>query len=425
MSHPAITVDGISKKYRIGLKERPHQTFREAATSLLSAPFRGLSRATQESRGDGDFFALKDVSFEVQPGEVVGIIGRNGAGKSTLLKLLSRITEPTSGEIRLRGRVASLLEVGTGFHQELTGRENIYLNGSILGMKRAEITRKFDEIVDFSGVEKFLDTPVKYYSSGMYVRLAFAVAAHLEPEILIVDEVLAVGDTEFQKKCLGKMREVSRSKGRTVLFVSHNIAAIRSLCTRAVLLHHGRLTLWDTVPVVVDRYSMPSGVSDEPINSFTRPGMSSPWMRDAAMEHDGKPATTIPMGSELTISVSFGAYPPIRHPKIGFVIAAADGTRIVCANNRYQDGDAFDEKVTEGVIECQLGRVPLMPGTYTVALYLGHDAADTHVVDEALRFEVIERDLWGHGKLPPRGAAYMWCPAAFTLRTQVDSECLS
>jgi lipopolysaccharide transport system ATP-binding protein len=241
MSQPAIIVDGISKKYRIGLKERPNQTFREAATGLLSAPLRFAQSWSQHTPSDaGDtFWALKDVSFEVQPGEVVGIIGRNGAGKSTLLKILSRITEPTSGEIRLRGRVASLLEVGTGFHPELTGRENIYLNGAILGMKRAEIARKFDEIVAFAEVEKFLDTPVKYYSSGMYVRLAFAVAAHLEPEILIVDEVLAVGDAEFQKKCLGKMKEVATGEGRSVLFVSHNMMAVSSLCNKGIVLGNG------------------------------------------------------------------------------------------------------------------------------------------------------------------------------------------
>jgi lipopolysaccharide transport system ATP-binding protein len=251
MPNPAIIVDGISKKYRIGLKDGPRQTFREAATGLLTAPVRRLRRLGTEADEEGEFYALKDVSFQVQPGEVVGIIGRNGAGKSTLLKILSRITEPTSGEIRLRGRVASLLEVGTGFHPELTGRENIYLNGAILGMKREEIRRKFDEIVAFAETEKFLDTAVKYYSSGMYVRLAFAVAAHLEPEILIVDEVLAVGDAEFQKKCLGKMREVARGEGRTVLFVSHQMAAVKALCHRCVLVSDGHCDpISDTVSAV-------------------------------------------------------------------------------------------------------------------------------------------------------------------------------
>ncbi len=228
---PAIRVENLGKRYKIGLREQAHQNFREVLTGLAAAPFRRLRRLREGTNGADTIWALKDVSFEVQPGEVVGIIGRNGAGKTTLLKILSRITEPTSGRVELRGRVASLLEVGTGFHPELTGRENIYLNGAILGMKKAEIDRKFDEIVAFAETEKFLDTPVKRYSSGMYVRLAFAVAAHLEPDILIVDEVLAVGDAEFQRKCVGKMKDVATG-GRTVLFVSHNMAASTQRCGR-------------------------------------------------------------------------------------------------------------------------------------------------------------------------------------------------
>ena len=245
MSDVAISVDSLSKSYKIGLRERHGRSFREAFTDTVLSPVRRLKSIASGGHGansaDDTFWALKNVSFEVKRGDVVGIIGRNGAGKSTLLKILSRITEPTAGEIRLRGRVASLLEVGTGFHPELTGRENIYLNGAILGMKRAEITRKFDEIVDFAEIEKFLDTPVKRYSSGMYVRLAFAVAAHLEPEILIVDEVLAVGDAEFQNKCLGKMQEVSKGQGRTVLFVSHNMSAVHALCSSAIVLRRGEM----------------------------------------------------------------------------------------------------------------------------------------------------------------------------------------
>src|SRR5437016_3408859 len=233
MSKPIISVEGLGKMYHLGHRARRNTSFRDAVASSLAAPLRKL-RGNSNGQNDA-FWALKDVNFEVARGEVVGVIGANGAGKSTLLKILSRITEPTEGRVVLRGRVASLLEVGTGFHPELTGRENIYLNGAILGMTRTEIRKKFDEIVDFAGVEKFLDTPVKRYSSGMYVRLAFAVAAHLEPEILLVDEVLAVGDAEFQKKCLGKIDEVSRQEGRTVLLVSHNMAAINRLCGRAIL----------------------------------------------------------------------------------------------------------------------------------------------------------------------------------------------
>lgn len=237
---PAIKVQNLGKEYVIGSKEKGYETFREMLLSSLSAPFRRLAQSKGKSQQEERFWALKDVSFEIQPGEVVGIIGRNGAGKSTLLKILSRITDPTEGQIKIRGRVASLLEVGTGFHPELTGRENIYLNGAILGMSRAEIKRKFDEIVSFAEVERFLDTPVKRYSSGMYVRLAFAVAAHLEPEILVVDEVLAVGDAQFQKKCMGKMQVVGK-EGRTVLFVSHNMTAIETLCQTVIHLNKGAL----------------------------------------------------------------------------------------------------------------------------------------------------------------------------------------
>jgi lipopolysaccharide transport system ATP-binding protein len=263
MSSPIISVEHLSKKYRI-----THQGQRQQYATLrdvLAAKSKNmLDRLKPGKTGDSnglstrstkeDFWALKDVSFEVQPGEVLGIIGRNGAGKSTLLKILSRITDPTEGRVTIRGRVASLLEVGTGFHPELTGRENIFLNGAILGMHRAEIRQRFDEIVAFAEVDKFLDTPVKRYSSGMYVRLAFAVAAHLEPEILIVDEVLAVGDAKFQKKCLGKMQDVSTKEGRTVLFVSHNMTAVQSLCRHALMLERGNLLTDGPVTTVVARY---------------------------------------------------------------------------------------------------------------------------------------------------------------------------
>ncbi len=241
-----VKVEGLSKRYHIGEKTAyNYRNFRD----VLANTFKFNKNKSSKS----DFWALKDVSFEIKQGEVVGIIGRNGAGKSTLLKILSRITEPTEGYAEIRGRVGALLEVGTGFHPELTGRENIYLNGSILGMKRREIAKKFDEIVDFAEVEKFIDTPVKHYSSGMYVRLAFAVAAHLEPEILIVDEVLAVGDASFQKKCLGKMGNVAK-KGRTVLFVSHNMGAVKSLCKSAILLAAGQITTTGETEAIIDSY---------------------------------------------------------------------------------------------------------------------------------------------------------------------------
>jgi len=257
MSGIAINVEGLGKRYRIGTR-RKYKTLRDAVTQAVAAPLRGVGRIISGGRGGTDsgadtIWALKDVSFEVRQGEVVGVIGRNGAGKSTLLKILSRITEPTEGRAEIRGRVGSLLEVGTGFHPELTGRENIFLNGAILGMGHAEIKGKFEEIVEFAEVAKFIDTPVKHFSSGMYIRLAFSVAAHLEPEILLVDEVLAVGDTAFQKKCLGKMKDVSAT-GRTVLFVSHNMMAVRNLCERAMLLEHGQTACLDSTATVIERY---------------------------------------------------------------------------------------------------------------------------------------------------------------------------
>jgi lipopolysaccharide transport system ATP-binding protein len=239
MSLPALSVDSLSKEFRLGARNAGYRTFREAVMDLAAGPLRRLKNGRAQDEAE-TLWALRDVSFDVQPGEVVGIIGRNGAGKSTLLKVLSRITKPSRGRIRIRGRVASLLEVGTGFHPELTGRENIFLNGAILGMTRREIARKFDEIVQFAEVDRFIDTPVKRYSSGMYLRLAFGVAAHLEPEILVIDEVLAVGDASFQRKCLSKMEDVGRH-GRTVLFVSHSMTAINRLCSRAILLERGTI----------------------------------------------------------------------------------------------------------------------------------------------------------------------------------------
>ncbi|MGH9901699.1 MAG: ABC transporter ATP-binding protein, partial [Pyrinomonadaceae bacterium] len=248
---PIIKVENLGKQYRIGAARAHYATLRDSLMGAVRAPLQRWQRGGR--RAADTFWAVKDINFEINQGEVVGIIGRNGAGKSTLLKILSRIVEPTTGGVDLYGRVGSLLEVGTGFHPELTGRENIFLNGAILGMRKAEIERKFDEIVAFAEVEKFIDTPVKYYSSGMYVRLAFAVAAHLEPEILIVDEVLAVGDAAFQKKCLGKMSDVAK-RGRTVLFVSHNMVAVRALCGRALRLHEGCLAEDGPAAQVVSRY---------------------------------------------------------------------------------------------------------------------------------------------------------------------------
>lgn len=253
MNNVAIRVDGLSKLYTIGEIQQPYRTLRDTVTDVFAKPIRAFRNKTAEEREKTSVWALKDIGFEIRQGEVVGIIGRNGAGKSTLLKVLSRITEPTTGYADIYGRVGTLLEVGTGFHPELTGRENIYLNGAILGMKRADIARQFDDIVAFAEVEKFVDTPVKHYSSGMYLRLAFAVAAHLEPEILLVDEVLAVGDIAFQNKCLGKMGDVAR-QGRTILFVSHNMGAVRSLCEKGIVLHAGSVAYAGDIGRSIETY---------------------------------------------------------------------------------------------------------------------------------------------------------------------------
>ena len=265
MGKYAIRVENLGKQYTIDQYQGRYKSLRDTLSMTFTAPFKRLMRGKsgQDSQ-DSTIWALKDVNFEIQPGEVVGIIGRNGAGKSTLLKILARITEPTTGEVHMRGRVGSLLEVGTGFHQELTGRENIFLNGAILGMSRKEIQNKFDEIVDFAEIEKFIDTPAKHYSSGMYMRLAFAVAAHLEPEILLVDEVLAVGDAQFQKKCLGKMGEVAR-EGRTVLFVSHNMGAIRGLCRKGICLEKGIIFSTGDIERVINSYLDSRSTIQEPV----------------------------------------------------------------------------------------------------------------------------------------------------------------
>lgn len=319
MSGAIITVENLGKKYQLTHQRasRGSATLRESLTEAGASLFRGLAlRNKRPHAGESaaqpkreEFWALRNVSFEVKQGEVLGIIGRNGAGKSTLLKVLSRITEPTEGRVRIRGRVASLLEVGTGFHPELTGRENIFLNGAILGMAREEIKRKFDEIVDFAGTEKFLDTPVKRYSSGMYVRLAFAVAAHLEPEILIVDEVLSVGDAEFQKKCLGKMQDVATGEGRTVLMVSHNMIAIQSLCQRVVFLERGRLKNAGPAGSVIASYlseSMKSNQASIWDDPATAPGNSILRLRRISISDGNDPGCTLlTMQSEIRIETEY------------------------------------------------------------------------------------------------------------------------
>lgn len=326
MSNPIIEVSELSKLYHIGNK-LPYKTLRETLMNAVKSPATLFRR--NGSGGDDTFWALKDVSFEVQQGEVIGIIGRNGAGKSTLLKILSRVTEPTEGEVRLRGRVASLLEVGTGFHPELTGRENIFLNGAILGMSRQEIKKKFDEIVAFAETEKFLDTPVKRYSSGMYVRLAFAVAAHLEPEILIIDEVLSVGDAQFQKKCLGKMGDVAKG-GRTVLFVSHNMQAISSLCTKAIYLESGQIKEFDRTDSIIPLYLSSAATHARrgfSINSYVNAKASGTWIK----------------GTEAVIEISWEKHRLPPGWECDIACYSIDGTKVFAIQSHNIEGFSSED----------------------------------------------------------------------------------
>ncbi len=315
MSKPIISIEKVGKAYYLGRKIDHNQTFRDAIAHAFKAPLRQLREHKGPSTESEDaFWAVRDVSFEVQQGEVIGLVGRNGAGKSTLLKLLSRITEPTEGRAVLRGRVASLLEVGTGFHPELTGRENIYLNGSILGMSRSEIRKKFDQIVAFSEIEQFLDTPVKRYSSGMYVRLAFAVAAHLEPEILIVDEVLAVGDARFQKRCLGKMQEVAHGGGRTVLFVSHNMQAVSTLTSRCVLMNKGRVSMVGPTPEVINQYITEAGGTPDMI--YTAPASNEAPKITRVELRTSEPHNVQANGKPMQVIVELSTPYPIEGARI-------------------------------------------------------------------------------------------------------------
>jgi len=362
----AIRIENVSKNYLIahGRQHGPYRTLRETVCDFASAPLRRL-RGLQNGQVER-FWALKDVNLAIEPGEVVGIIGGNGAGKSTLLKVLSRITAPTTGRVELCGRVGSLLEVGTGFHPEMTGRENVYLNGSILGMSRREIQAKFDEIVAFSGVEKFLDTPVKRYSSGMYVRLAFAVAAHLEPEILIVDEVLAVGDAEFQRKCLGKMKQVAGG-GRTILFVSHNMSAVRSLCQKAALLNGGRITQTGPVNTVVDRYldHLNSEANLEvDLSAVPRMGSSGCRLRIQQLRING--GRGIWHGQPLEVEFDFECLGDAEDVSFGIGFCSRDGSRVLTIDSDIPGRRWNFQRGQRGIVRLVLPVLLLEPDFYTV-----------------------------------------------------------
>ena len=406
MKDIAIRAENLSKQYHIGRLQKRHDTLRDA----LAATVRSFTnRKDSASSEDDTFWALKDVSFELERGEVLGVIGRNGAGKSTLLKVLSKITEPSQGRAVINGRVSSLLEVGTGFHPELTGRENVYLNGAILGMRRAEIEQKFDEIVAFAEIEKFLDTPVKRYSSGMYVRLAFAVAAHLEPEILIVDEVLAVGDHAFQQKCLGKIEQVTNQKGRTVLFVSHNMSSIINICTKALLLDKGTIVATGEPHQVVSQYRLANGTKQiaslNLLDGF-KPRGPSEFGRFRSIELctlDGKPATSFLMGQGMCIALEVEYFKPVQLPDVGVVISTMMGQRI---HKLVASWEKFQHPVHKGIYRYQITvpRLLLLPGQYTLTLFqknLANKVTD-QFIESAVSFEVLPNNINGH--IPNFGA---------------------
>lgn len=335
---PIIKIENVGKKYRIGSQQSGYSTLRESLAGVFSVARRKIRNLS--GKGE-EFWALKDVSFDILPGEVIGIIGRNGAGKSTLLKILSRITEPTVGEIKIFGRVNSLLEVGTGFHHELTGRENIYLNGAILGMRHEEISRKFDEIVDFAEIEKFIDTPVKRYSSGMTMRLAFSVAAHLEPEILIVDEVLAVGDAAFQKKCLGQMEKVAAG-GRTVLFVSHNLAVVRQLCTRGVMLKEGKIAEIGQINDVAQSYLNESSLEIAEYHFDYNPNLRASIVRVSLLDETGEPRAQFQHSTGFITEIEYVVNEPLQMERLWWVLMSDDGVAIAVS---YEQDSLEQEKI--------------------------------------------------------------------------------
>jgi lipopolysaccharide transport system ATP-binding protein len=391
----AISIRGVGKKYTIRHDYTAPTTLAEAIVRRMRHPF---VRAEREQ-----FWALKDVSFDVRQGEVLGLIGSNGAGKSTLLKILSRITEMSEGEVDLDGRVGSLLEVGTGFNQELTGRENIFLNGAILGMTRSEIRSQFDAIVAFAGVERFLDTPVKHYSSGMYVRLAFAVAAHLRSEILIVDEVLAVGDLEFQRKCLGKMRDVA-TDGRTVLLVSHNMAAIGSLCARAVLLRGGRVAFVGDVAEAIAAYSEHEEalLVGDLRDRHDRTGSGDVRASTISLTSiDGDLTRSIRFGQPFDIVVDYDARTRLDNVLVSVSINMLDGTRLATLSSGFRN-ETFSVPDGPGTLACRLPALPLRPDTYSIDVFLHSHHAFYDYVERAMTFDVAPHDVYGTGRVPQR-----------------------
>lgn len=402
-----IEVKNVSKKYNIIHQQGGYVALRDVLTNIGKHPFKFLKSKTKQVIGKEtkeDFWALKDISFTVKKGEAVGIIGANGAGKSTLLKILSKITPPTEGEIRFKGKISSLLEVGTGFHPELTGRENIFLNGAILGMAKKEIASKFNNIVQFAGIEKFIDTPVKRYSSGMYVRLAFAVAAHMEPDILIVDEVLAVGDAEFQKKCLGKMDEVTKTAGRTILFVSHNMSAIQKLCSKAILLENGKIKEVGETQKVIDVY-----LKNNPLmqNENTlklrrdRKGNGDIKITSFFVEDlNGNKADYLITGGEYTFCVGYESkdLKSVHNLSMDIAFSTNNGSPLVLNSSKLTNQD-FNIAPPKGIIRCKISqKFPLNEGSYPIAVNLFSNGIVSDFIKHLGVFEVKEGDFFQTGK---------------------------
>jgi lipopolysaccharide transport system ATP-binding protein len=385
---PIIEVDNLSKLYRLGRRHSaPYGTLREAVVGLFRKPPSSLMDASSETT----LWALKDISFDVTAGEVLGVIGRNGAGKSTLLRVLSRVTEPTTGCVRLYGRVGSLLEIGTGFHPELTGRENVFLNGAVLGMRRAEIVRKFDEILGFAEVERFIDTPVKHYSSGMYLRLAFAVAAHLDPEILLVDEVLAVGDASFQRKCLGKMGDVARA-GRTVLFISHNLGAVRSLCNRALLLDGGRIVFRGSVGETIDRYMtlvLRHERAEVDLTTRQRGAVADTILRIncvRVLSPDGRPL--VRAGEPIDLELIFEVNEPLEEVVLGVSVDSLENLTIAECRSSHDYGVIPHLSPGHYRIQCRITQNPLRPGRYGLSVGARTSRRYLDYVPQAMAFQV-------------------------------------
>ena len=428
MSEIAIQVEELSKRYIISHQRAGGDGLRHMLQERITAPLRWFSSKKTTAIGQDEavseeFWALKDVSFEIKQGEVVGIIGRNGAGKSTMLKILSRITEPTNGRITIEGRVASLLEVGTGFHPELTGRENIFLNGAILGMQRVEIKSKFDEIVEFAEVEKFLDTPVKRYSSGMYVRLAFSVAAHLEPEILIVDEVLAVGDAKFQKKCLGKMADVSRKEGRTILFVSHNLSAVRSLCSRAIQLDAGRSVFDGDVNDAIHSY-LAGEICTAAIHEWT--GADAPrdgcfaFRRVYIVNEHGEPVSSVAHNEPIVLCMEYDLSEDVNGFRVGFHIQNEEGIDICGSNDFHVTSDAA-RVASRYVSRCSLPGHVLNEGRYNVRF--GAETANNELnLTTAFCLSFSVEDIERHGEARHRLPGVLRPRLAWSVSSEQDQS---